>query len=124
MPLTWTPDKFRKELLAAVADNAEAVGIFVEVKARNNLLAVKDPAWGAKYRSQIVARLLTHEVEVSSREVTIRIGTKISSEFKSKDYKHYGFYVEIGTRRFPAHPWLRPSIFSNGREIVRMLGGS
>lgn len=121
--LKWTPQQVKKAVIAEVSANAEDVGVFCEVEARRKLLAVTEPEWGAGYRRQIVASLLTHEVEVKSNEVNINIGVARSSAYKSKDYSHYGFYIEMGSRRFPSHPFIRPAIFENAAKIVALLEG-
>jgi hypothetical protein len=118
MPLTWKPDAFKKKLVAELAENGEIVGKFVETEARRRLLAISDPKWGEAYRSQIVSRLLTYEVETTSQAVEIRVGVR-----KSSSGTHHGFYIEMGSRTAPAHPFLRPSVFGNARKIVALLSG-
>jgi hypothetical protein len=34
-----------------------------------------------------------------------------------------GFYIETGSTTAPAHPWLRPALLTNLRNIVALLGG-
>lgn len=116
MPLKWTPEEFKRELIGRLEDNGQAVGEFVRSDARKRLTGIKDPTWGAAYRA-FVAGLVSYEIESSSREVTITVGVR--GGYNS----FHGFYIEVGTMRRPAHPWLRPAVFENGRQIVGLLEG-
>jgi len=116
--LDWKPDQFRKQLLTDLTANGEVVGKFCEEDARRRLLAINDPKWGAKYRSQVVARLLTYEVETKPKEVIIKVGVRASGSGR-----HHGFFIEFGSRTAPAHPFLRPSVFMNASRIVALLSG-
>ena len=116
--LTWKADEFKKKLSGDLAANAEIVGKFVETDARRRLLAINDPKWGAKYRSQVVARLLTYEVETKPKEVIIKVGVRASGSGR-----HHGFFIEFGSRTAPAHPFLRPAVFENAAKIVALLSG-
>jgi hypothetical protein len=118
MPLTWKPDAFKKKLVAELAENGEIVGKFVETEARHRLLAISDPKWGEAYRSKLVARLLTYEVMTSAKEVTINVGVRTSSSGS-----HHGFYIEMGSKTAPSHPFLRPAVFQNAAKIVALLSG-
>lgn len=116
--LTWKAEDVRKAVVAELAENGEIVGKFVETEARRRLLAITDPKWGEKYRTQLVARLLTYEVEVLAKEVVINVGVRATSK-----ESHHGFYIELGSKTAPAHPFLRPAIFQNAAKIVALLSG-
>ena len=116
--LTWKPEVPKKQLIADLVENGEIVGKFVETEARRRLLAISDPKWGEAYRSKLVARLLTYEVETSPKAVTINVGVRTSSSGS-----HHGFYIEMGSRTAPAHPFLRPAVFQNAAKIVALLSG-
>lgn len=116
MPLKWTPRQFKKELVQRIADNGQVVGEFVRSDARRRLTGIDDPDWGAAYRA-FVAGLIGYEIETSPQAVTITVGVRGGySEW-------HGFYIETGTARRPARPWLRPAVFENGRQIVGLLEG-
>lgn len=117
MPLKWTPDEFKRELLDRVADSGQAVGEFVRKDARRRLGGISDPEWGKAYRS-FVSGLTSFEVEKKTREVVITVGVRGGYS------RWHGYYIEVGTSRRPAHPWLRPAVFENGRQIVGILSGS
>lgn len=46
--------------------------------------------------------------------LTARVGTNV---------KH-GKFLELGTSRMAARPWLRPSLSENKRDIVKIIAGS
>lgn len=116
--LIWKADELTKKLLGDLSSNAEIVGKFLETDARRRLLAINDPKWGAKYRSQVVARLLAYEVETKPREVIIKVGVRTSGS-----ERHHGFFIEFGSRTAPAHPFLRPAVLENAAKIVALLSG-
>lgn len=116
MALKWTPNEFKKELVARLTDNGQIVGEFVRGDARRRLNGITDPDWGRQYRS-FVSGLVSYEVESSNKAVVITVGVR-------GGYSNYhGFYIETGTNRRAAHPWLRPAVFENGRKIVDLLSG-
>jgi hypothetical protein len=116
--LKWNPAELKKNLIADLVENGEIVGKFVETDARQRLLAIDEPKWGAAYRSKLVARLLSYEVEAKTNEVVINEGVRPSSTSR-----RHGFYIEIGTKKWPAHPFLRPAVFMNADKIVKLLSG-
>ena len=119
MPVTkWHPERVREAVLAELQANGEIVGKFVEEEARRRLYAITDPTWGEKYRRLIVGRLLTNVVEREAKSVVITVGVR-----GGEKGRYYGFYIETGTRKQPAHPFLRPAVFDNARQIVALLAG-
>lgn len=118
MTLRWTPEKVKQAAVAELTANAEIVGKFVETDARQRLLAITEPEWGAGYRREIVARLLRYEVEANQREVIVRVGVAPGSSGR-----HHGFYIEMGSSTAPAQPYLRPAVFENAARIVALLAG-
>lgn len=116
--IKWDEAAFKAAVLSKLVSNGEIVGEFVETDARRRLLAISDPAWGAKYRRKVVARLLDNFVEEEKNGVNIFVGVRPSSSGS-----HHGFYIELGSATAPAHPFLRPAVFSNGKKIVSLLAG-
>ncbi len=117
-PLKWTPETVKAAAIQELVANGEIVGKFVESDARRRLLAIRDPDWGANYRRLVVGRLLTNVVEKSPNEVTITVGVRTGPRGA-----HHGFFIEFGSRTAGAHPFLRPAVFENGRQIVALLSG-
>ena len=116
MALKWTPDEFKRELIAQLETNGQVVGEFVRQDARRRLNSIGDPDWGRQYRA-FVAGLLGYDIKTSVKEVLITVGVR--GGYSS----HHGFYIETGTSRRAAHPWLRPAVFENGKQIVGLLIG-
>jgi len=114
----WRPEQVREAAIGELMANGEIVGKFVESEARRRLQAIKEPAWGERYRTLIVGRLLTFVVEREPKAVVITVGVK-----GGEKGRYYGFWIETGTQRQPAHPFLRPAVFENAREIVALLAG-
>lgn len=115
---SWTPEKVKKEVVDNLVANGEIVGEFVETDARRRLMEITDPEWGAGYRQKLVARLLMNVVERKANEVVTSVGVA-----QTKDSKHHGFYIELGSATAPAHPFLRPAVFENAAKIVALLEG-
>jgi len=123
MPLKWNDKQFKQAVIDTLVGNAEIAGKFVESDARRRLLAVQDPDWGAGHR-KYVSRLITHTVERERNAVVIRVGLPPGKKTKSGGTtRHLGFYIEMGSRTAPAHPFLRPAVFENAAKIVKLLGG-
>lgn len=115
---SWRPEKVREAALDELERNGEIVGKFVETDARRRLHTITEPEWGEGYRRQIVGRLLTFVVEREAKAVVITVGVRAGPKGR-----FHGFWIEVGTRTEPAHPYLRPAVFDNAREIVALLGG-
>lgn len=118
--VNWQPAKVKQMAKDVILSRAEDVGKFVETEARRRLDAIKDPDTkrDKNYRHYLSDFVLTNTVESETNAVVIRVGMKIG-----KDGQHYhGYYIEIGSSTAEAHPYLRPAVFSNSREIVQMLG--
>lgn len=122
MIVKWTPEAVRAAALADLEANAEIVGEFVETEARRRLDAIQKPDnWKAvNYRRFLSKWMLTHTVETTAKEIVIRVGMRRRSETGGD---HHGFYIETGSRKAPAHPYLRPAVFDNGDQIVTLLAG-
>jgi len=120
--IKWDPGAVREAALADLQTNAEIAGKFVETEARRRFDAITTPDnWKAvNYRRFLSKWLLTHTVETTAKEVVIRVGMRRRPE---KGGDHHGFYIEIGSRKAPAHPYLRPAVFDNGDLIVALLSG-
>ena len=121
--LKWNAREYKRQLLADLVSNGEIVGKFVEEDARKRILRVQDPDWGKGHR-KYVSMLLTNEVEQKRNEVVIRVGLPPGKKTKSGETsRHLGYYIEVGSKTAPAHPYLRPAVFENGDKIVKLLEG-
>jgi len=119
----WKPAVVKKMALDQLEANAELVGVFVETEARQRLDAITDPdtARDKNYRHYLSKYLLTHVVEKSEKEIVISVGMRVGP--RGSGAGHHGFFIETGSESAPAHPYLRPAVFGNAREIVNLLTG-
>ncbi len=116
----WQPANVKRMVKEVLLSRAGDVGKFVGTEARRRLDAISDPDTkrDINYRSYLSSFILTNQVEDNDKEVIIRVGMKVGKEGQT----HHGFYIETGSSTAAAHPFLRPAVFSNEREIVGMLG--
>lgn len=116
----WEPANVRKMAKDVILSHAEDVGHFVETEARRRLDAIEQPDTkrDVNYRNYLSEYILTNTVEDNEKEVVIRVGMKIGKDGQT----HHGFYIETGSSTAAAQPYLRPAVFNNAREIVKMLG--
>ena len=75
-------------------------------------------ALAPRRRGRLAAEI-DFDIEVGARGNVIegRVGVK------RKGKAFYARFVEFGTRRMAAQPFLRPAVFNNAREIVRIISG-
>jgi len=118
--LTWTPKEVKKMVKDVLLERGPDVGMFCETDARRRLDAITDPDTkrDKNYRRYLSEQILTNTVEEDGDDVVIRVGMKVGKAGQ----QHHGFYVETGSSTAPAHPFLRPAVFQNGKDIVGLLG--
>jgi hypothetical protein len=116
----WTPENVKNMARKIMLSHAEDAGKFVETDARKRLNAIKDPDTkrDINYRNYLSRYILTNTVSEGKNEIVIRVGMKIGKDGQ----KYHGLYIELGSSTAEAHPYLRPAVFNNGRDIVRLLG--
>ena len=92
---------------------------------RQRLNAIARPITGGPSITGVSWRWgLTHVVRILANAVDIRVGMRTRPiGMKSPGADSTGFYIEVGSRTAPAQPYLRPAVFQNAREIVRLLAG-
>ena len=128
---SWKPEAVKKAVVEELVANGEIAGKFLEGEARRRLLAVSEPAWGAGYRRMLATYMLASLVEREKNAVVIWIGVK-----KGPKGEQHGLWIELGTATipphgdkpgrpgYPAHPYLRPAVLDNARQIVLLLAGA
>jgi HK97 gp10 family phage protein len=104
----WNPRRVKAAIAGQVAQNMEVACLFVADKAKG--LA---PRRGGRLISEIDIAV---EVSALGDVVEGRVGVKRGKAF-------YALFVEMGTRFMRARPFLRPAVFNNAREIVRIIAG-
>lgn len=111
----------QREVIGEIGDelegNMEIANRVVLEDARRNLLKVGDPEWGRGYRQMLALYRLTSFVERDKRSITGRVG------MPGGKAGYDGFYIETGSRTASAHPWLRPALLHNLRDITTLLAG-
>lgn len=112
----WNQTEVIAAVRAQVAEQLATAGKIVEVDARRRLLGIKTPEFGHTYRQALARYRLTSYVAAERNAITAYIG--IPRGPKGGDY---GFWIEIGSRKYAAHPWLRPALLNNLQDIRRLL---
>lgn len=104
----WRKREFMARVSGRVADNMYAACQFAANQAR---------ARAPRGETGQLIENVDIDVEVIGREQVIegRVGVR------KKIY--YAYFQEMGTRYMAARPFLRPAVFDNAREIVRIIGG-
>ena len=116
MSLQWNQKETVTAVRAEVKSILETSGEVVKVSARNNLLKIRDPEFGTKYRKMLALyRLKTNLVETSNF-IEIQVGLP-----KGKKGDRYGWYIEMGSKVAAAHPWLRPALTNNLKNITALF---
>ena len=115
----WDPEAVQEMVSKSLRKNAPMVGKFVEDDARRRIDMIKEPSDkpNRAYRRYLSRWVLTHSIEEDTTGITIYIGMKIGRRGQT----HHGFYIETGSHTAPAHPFLRPALFQNSRQITTML---
>ena len=70
----------------------------------------------APRRTGRLSRDIAHEVKGEGKDIVGYVGVKKSGAF-------YGLFVERGTRRMRARPFLRPALFNNLGTVARKIAG-
>jgi hypothetical protein len=119
----WDSQAVKTAVVNELVSNAEIAGKFIESDARRRLQTVMEPDWGSGHRKYISA-LLTYAVEREPSAVVIRVGLPPGKKRKDgSTTRHLGYYIEMGSRTAPAHPFLRPALHQNLSKILALLVG-
>jgi HK97 gp10 family phage protein len=104
----WNPQRVKAAIAGQVVQNMETACVFVVSRAKTL----------APRRSGLTISELDFVVDVGARGNVIegRVGVKRGKAF-------YARFLEFGTRFMAEHPFLRPAVFNNAREIVRIIAG-
>lgn len=101
----WKAKEFLAKVSGNLVNNLDAVGQFVTQQARAR----------APERTGELKEAITYEITATGEMVEVVVGVE-------KD-AFWGYFQEVGTSRMAARPFLRPAVFNNGDEILRMVGG-
>ena len=118
----WYANKVKDAVVNKLMANAPDTGHFIESDARQRLDAIKTPDTprDKNYRFYLSKFMLTHVVEkIGDHAFVIAVGMRIGKDGQ----QHHGFYIETGSSTAPAHPYLRPAVLQNPRDIIQLLLG-
>lgn len=76
------------------------------------LLVERDAKIGCPVDTGRLRGSLTNEIESKAKDIVGRVGSKVK----------YAPYVELGTSKMPAQPYLRPALHKNESRIKKLLG--
>jgi hypothetical protein len=113
----WKPQRVKASIADAVEENMKYACVFVQLRARANLMGIANPPEWRRYRQRFLGPLVDFEITKDGDDIIGRVGIRQKEEWRG------GYFIEIGRKNLPAHPWLRPALFNNARDIVRILGG-
>ncbi len=113
---TWDDKAFKRKTEDEIILRMATAAKLVEESARSKLLGIQNPKKGREKHRRYVAGLLTHEVTKERKEIRARIGPRATSRSR-----YYGLYIEIGSSKFPANPYLRPALAENHKRIIQVL---
>jgi HK97 gp10 family phage protein len=72
----------------------------------------------APVRTGLLRSKIGYEVRAEPGAIVGRVGVQVEAKDSTIGYS---LYQEMGTYKMPAHPYLRPAVFGNGPEIVRLI---
>lgn len=103
--VTWNADKFKAKLSARVLEGMDRVGQFCAERASANA-----PVYRGVLRASVTYKIEAHGEVV---EAIVGVGRKA----------FWAWFQELGTRKMAASPFLRPAVFGNAKEIMRLFVG-
>jgi HK97 gp10 family phage protein len=107
MPITdWNPRRVKAMVSGNVVRNMDRACQFAVEEAKANV----------RVRTGTVQFHIAYEVEARGDVVEGRVGVEKGEAF-------YGYFLELGTRKMSARPFLRPAVFGNAATIVRIIEG-
>lgn len=102
----WNQRQMIAKIAGKVVDGMDAACSFAAEQARAN----------APIRRGILKSDIDYKVTAQGTNITGYVGVKTGKAF-------YAIFVERGTRKMAAHPFLRPAVFSNAKEILKLVAG-
>lgn len=117
----WTPDEVKKMVVERIEPGMDMAGKFVEDQARRKLDGIKNPDTkrDKNYRAYLSGWVLTHTVEAINGGLLTRIGMQIGQQGQ----RFHGFYIETGSSKIAAQPYLRPALFNNISDVLGIIVG-
>jgi HK97 gp10 family phage protein len=107
----WNARAFLAGVVTRLAANADNAGRHLAGQAASR--APRAPGEGHAGGGKHAADTVTYKVRATPRGIELRVGAT-----------HDGWYLalkEVGTSQMAAEPWLRPVIFGQRAEVVRLI---
>ena len=104
----WNTQRVKAHIAGGVVQNMETACVFVVSRAKEL----------APHRTGLVISEIDFTVEIRARGNMVEgiVGVRRGEAF-------YARFLEFGTLYMAERPFLRPAVFNNAREIVRILAG-
>lgn len=102
----WNPRAVEAAVSGKLIERMDEVGQFVTEQAQSRV----------SVRTGKLRENITYEVDARENHVEVRVGAR-------KPY-FWAWFLEMGTRKMRARPWLRPAVWQNRATILRILAGS
>ena len=118
----WHAERIMQAVIEKIARNAPDAAYFIETDARRRLDAIRTPDTprDRNYRFYLSKWMLTHVVQrLEGKALMVAVGMRIGKGGQ----KHHGWWIERGSSSAPAHPYLRPAVLQNARDIIELLIG-
>lgn len=112
----WNDKALMRQLEEHIVAGLEAACDFAAARAQS-YAAVRTGLMRRETAPIMVARGdISARIEARGQGITGYVGVR-----KRKGGAFYAYFVELGTRKMAARPFLRPAVFGHAREIVRMV---
>ena len=111
----WNQQKILAEVSGRLLNGMDRACSFAAEQARAK----------ARRRTGKMAELVDYEVVPVGDDVEGRIGSNMGSVSglgANTGEAFYWYFIELGTKRMPAYPFVRPAVYDNAEEIVRLIG--
>jgi len=101
----WQPDRVLGAVSGKLVQRMDLVGEFVKVQAQSRV----------SFRTGKLRRNIIYEVDARENYIEARVGAR-------KKF-FWAWFLEMGTRKMRARPFLRPAVWQNKATILAMIRG-
>ena len=113
--IIWRDKEFRKRIEEQCLRNMETACLFLEGQIKKDISGPSPSAPGEPpgVVSGTLRRSITYEIEKRQESVIGKVGSN----------EEYALFLEVGTSKMAARPFLRPALAKNRRQIAQILMG-